>query len=177
MSGAFVFVILAAVTAATVGWFHRRQIKQSQTRRWGEQLRREIEDAGGVRAWKRKHRRTAPAAPVLDNPILTFNKHPLAGSLPTASGVWKVSVVTDEDDGRTRRFTLRLSPAHAEPEEAATFVVRVPRAVIETERPHTWVADLRQQLVEWINALSVIDRGEMIWWPVLPPEPPARDHP
>lgn len=92
--------------------------------------------------------------------------HPLAGTVKTAVGHWTITVLSDRDDHRTRRFTLSLLP-HARPSETKIFVVRVPRTVIENERPTTWPGDLRQELAYWIS-INAIERGEMIWWPLTP---------
>ncbi len=167
MSGALVFVILAAAAATTIGWIYRRQVKETHTRRWGEQLRRDIEQAGGVRAWKRQRTRQGPPTTAPEHRAIAFTKHPLAGRLHTSFGTWTVSVVKDEDDGRTRKFTLRLRPPDTEPEEAVTFVVRVPRTVIDHERRDSWPKDLRDELAYWIST-DTIERGEMIWWPTQP---------
>lgn len=91
-------------------------------------------------------------------------RHPLGGPLQTALGVWTVTVVKDELDDRTRTFTLRLLPPNVRAEDAVPFVVRVPRTVIENERPKTWAEDLRVDLAHWIS-VNIIERGEMIWWP------------
>lgn len=101
-----------------------------------------------------------------NNPIVRV-PHPLAGPLRTTRGVWTVTVVKDDVDERTRTFTLSLLPPDVNDEDAVAFVVRVPLTVIEQERPETWVADLRQELVYWIST-NTIERGEMIWWPMFP---------
>lgn len=163
-------VTLALVGVGITGWFFgRRSVSDEERRRWGEKLRQEIEDAGGLEAWKRaKARDQAPVHAVPD--VLArmadagSEDHPLAGSLLTAGGVWTVVVLTDDDDERTRRFALNLVPPNQRPADALPFTIRVPRTVIAHERPQTWAADLRDQLAGWINT-NAIERGEMIWWP------------
>jgi hypothetical protein len=94
-------------------------------------------------------------------------RHALAGPLQTALGVWTVTVVKDELDDRTRTFTLALLPPNVRADDAVPFVVRVPVTVIKNERPETWSAELREELVYWIST-KTIERGEMTWWPPLP---------
>ncbi|HYN06952.1 MAG TPA: hypothetical protein VES67_06155 [Vicinamibacterales bacterium] len=164
------FLAFSLVMVGTIGWFYGRQsVKEETQRRWGEKLRKEIEDAGGLEAWKRgKARGDVPAAPVraaLAKAVpVSGQEHPLDGSLLTARGVWTVIVLTDEDDGRTRRFALNLLGPNVPEAEAIPFIVSVPRTVIATERTQTWAADLRAELATWINT-NAIDRREMTWWP------------
>ena len=161
---------LALAGVGVIGWFYGREsVKEENLRRWGEKLRKEIEDAGGVEAWKRANARgTVPAG---DGPAVVAKvaragsgEHPLDGSLLTARGVWTVIVLTDEDDDRTRRFALNLLPPGSREADVVPFIIRVPRTVIATERPQTWAADLRQELAGWINTDAIV-RAEMIWWP------------
>jgi hypothetical protein len=108
----------------------------------------------------------APAARD-DNRAMT-GRHPLAGTLRTAlRGEWAVAVVEDVADGSTRQFKLVLTPAKASEGDSRPFVIRVPRTVIEVERPGTWTADLREELTYWIGS-NVIERGEIVWWPTPP---------
>lgn len=163
-------LVLAVAGGALIGWFFgRRSVGDEERRRWGEKLRKEIEDAGGVDAWKLA--KAPDQAPVPNVPAelaraaaAGSDDHPLAGSLLTAGGVWTVIVLTDDDDDRGRRFALNLVPPNRRPADAIPFIVRVPRTVITQERPQTWAADLREQLAGWINT-NAIERGEMIWWP------------
>jgi hypothetical protein len=170
------FLAACLVAVGTIGWFYGRQsVKDESLRRWGDKLRREIEDAGGVDAWKRAKAKGAPP-PAAPGPAVVAQAaqavsaidHPLDGTLLTARGVWTVMMLTDEDDGRTRRFVMNLLPPHATEAEAVPFIVRVPRTVIVGERAQSWAADLRAQLAVWINA-DAIRQGEMIWWPDLSP--------
>lgn len=94
--------------------------------------------------------------------------HPLAGTLKTAiRGEWAIAVVEDSSDGSTRQFKLILTPANSREGDSRPFVIRVPVAVIDVERPTTWAADLREELTYWIGS-NVIERGEIVWWPILP---------
>jgi hypothetical protein len=87
--------------------------------------------------------------------------------LKTALGLWIVTVVKDQLDDRMCTFTLSLLPPDVCADDAVTFVVRVPKVVIERERPETWTNDLRVELAYWIST-NIIEREEVIWWPVLP---------
>ena len=75
----------------------------------------------------------------------------------------------DSSEGGTRQFRLVLTPADTKLGDSRPFVIRVPATVIEVERPKTWAADLREELTYWISA-NVIERGEIVWWPILPTE-------
>ena len=167
------FLAVSLVLVGVSGWFYGRQsVKDETQRRWGEKLRKEIEDAGGLERWKReKAAGDAPDVPAqakLANVVRTSGQdHPLEGTLLTARGLWTVIVLTDEDDGRTRRFAMNLLGPNAPEADAVPFIARVPRTVIAAERPQTWAADLRAELASWIKT-NAIDRGEMIWWPDLP---------
>jgi hypothetical protein len=166
------FLAVCLILVGLIGWFYGRQsVKEDTVRRWGEKLRKEIEDAGGVEAWKKaKAKSEAPAPP---GPVVVARaaqagglEHPLDGTLLTSRGVWTVVVLTDEDDGRTRRFAVNLVPPNAREADAVPLIVRVPRTVIANERPQSWAADLRNQFASWING-NAIERGEMTWWPDL----------
>src|SRR5262245_45048190 len=103
-AAALALISLAIVTATGLGFFiGRRQTTNPIPRRWGERLRGEIEDAGGLSAWKRSQ---APASSRPSVSLLSL-AHPLAGPVETSVGVWSVAVLKDVDDGRTRRFMLR----------------------------------------------------------------------
>lgn len=159
---ALALIGVALVTATGLGFFiGRRRASKPIPRRWGERLRDEIEDSGGLTAWKRSQ---APASSRPSVSLLSL-AHPLAGPVETSVGAWTVAVLKDVDDGRTRRFTLRLAPV-GQKEEPTSFLVRVPRGVIDVERRDTWPADLREEIARWIS-VKTIYRGEMIWWPVL----------
>jgi hypothetical protein len=96
------------------------------------------------------------------------SRHPLAGTIRTAlRGEWAVAVVEDTTNDATRQFKLVLTPADAKEGDSRPFVIRVPQAVIDVERPQTWASDLREELMYWIGS-NVIERGEIVWWPVLP---------
>lgn len=99
---------------------------------------------------------------------MTSRRHPLAGTLKTAlRGEWAVAVVEDISDGGMRQFRLVLTPADSKAGDSRPFVIRVPQTVIEVERPETWVADLREELIYWIGS-NVVERGEIVWWPMPP---------
>jgi hypothetical protein len=136
------------------------------SRRWGEKLRKEIEDAGGVDAWARKKApkkaattRKAPAPPPAPAPA---DDHPLAGSLLTKRGVWGVHVLKDDTAKGMRVFKLTVSPPKTQKASAIAFVVRVSLDVIEDQRPRTWAADLRDALTSWIDADALTSR-EKTW--------------
>ena len=78
-----------------------------------------------------------------------------------------MAVVEDTSDGTTRKFKLILTPANVKEGDSRPFVIRVPNDVIEVERTETWAADLRDELTYWIGS-RVIERGEIVWWPVRP---------
>jgi hypothetical protein len=135
-------------------------------RRWGEKLRKEIEDAGGVDAWERKKTpKKAPVSKKAPAPPPTpaaGDDHPLAGSLLTERGVWGVSVLKDDTAKGMRVFKLSLSPPKTQKASPIAFVVRVPLEVIHDQRSGTWAADLRDALTSWINADALTSR-ERTW--------------
>ena len=104
--------------------------------------------------------------------VIPFRR-PLTGRLQTALGVWTVTVLKDQQDRRTRRFTLSLLAPNVRHEDAVTFTVRVPVTVIQDERPETWATDLREDLAYWIST-NVIERGEIVWFPIPPADLSAR---
>ena len=136
-------------------------MKSSKSRRWGEKLRKEIEEAGGVNAWERRKTRKEPRVPP---PAPADPDHPLAGSLLTERGLWNVSVLKDENLKGMRVFTLRLSPPKTQSAKPIVFGVRVALGVIRDRRPKTWAADLRASLTSWINADALTSR-ERTWSP------------
>jgi hypothetical protein len=137
-------------------------MKPSKSRRWGEKLRKEIEEAGGIDAWERRKGRKPPRVPP---PAPADPDHPLAGSLLTERGLWNVSVLKDENLKDMRVFTLSLSPPKTpRGSKPIAFGVRVPLTVIRDRRPKTWAADLRASLTSWINSDALPSR-EKIWSP------------
>ena len=137
------------------------RMKPSKSRRWGEKLRKEIEEAGGVDAWQRRKARKEPRVPP---PAPVDPDHPLAGSLLTERGLWTVSVLKDENLKGMRVFTLSLSPPKTPRSKPIACAVRVPLGVIRDRRPKTWAADLRASLTSWINADALTSR-ERTWSP------------
>ena len=98
------------------------------------------------------------------------SRHPLAGKVKTAlRGEWAIAVVDDASASGTRLFKLILTPANVKEGDSRPFLIRVPQAVIDVERPETWAADLRDELTYWIGS-NVIERGEIVWWPKPPAE-------
>lgn len=147
-------------------------MKAGDQRRWGEKLRKEIEEAGGIEAWQRKKTRgdrpTGARRPHKEVPVPrsapAAHDHPLEGSLLTKRGVWAVSVLKDENVKGMRVFKLSLDPPKTQTGKPVAFVVRVPLEVIREQRPRTWAADLRAALTSWINTNAVTNR-ERIWSP------------
>ena len=137
------------------------RMKATKSRRWGEKLRKEIEEAGGIDAWERRKARKGPRVPP---PAPVDPDHPLAGSLLTERGLWTVSVLKDENLKGMRVFTLSLSPPKTPRSKPIACAVRVPLGVIRDRRPKTWAADLRASLTSWINADALTSR-ERTWSP------------
>jgi hypothetical protein len=133
------------------------------SRRWGEKLRKEIEDAGGLQAWQRKKAPKKAPKKVPAPPPAAADDHPLAGSLLTKRGVWIVSLLKDDAAKGVRVFKLSVSPPKTLKARSIAFRVRVPLDVILQQRPGTWAADLREALTSWIDADALTSREKT--WP------------